>query len=75
MVEKIGWRPPDLVKVGTRKNNDNFVPGLFVGMTGESSRTSSVGVRCPVHNSTNHRLQEFKVFERMSRSEREKVVD
>ena len=52
-----------------------FVPGLFVGMTGEKSRTSSVGVKCPVQKSTNHRLQERKVFGRMSGSEREKVVD
>ena len=75
MVEKKVWRRPDSVKVGTRKNSDNFVPGLFVGMSGENCRTSSVGLRCPVHKSTNHRLQECKVFERMSGSEREKVVD
>ena len=61
--------------MGTRKNSDNFVPGLFVGMTGENCRTSSVGVRCPLHKSTNHRLHECKVFERMSASEREKLVD
>ena len=61
--------------MGIRKNSDDFVPGLFVGMTGENCRTSSVGMRCPVHKSTNHRLQECKVFERMSGSEREKVVD
>ena len=61
--------------MGIRKNSDNFVPGLFVGMTGENSRTSSVGVKCLVHKSTNHRLQECKVFETMSGREREKVVD
>ena len=52
-----------------------FVPGLFVGMTGENSHTSSVGVKCPVQKSTNHRLQERKELEIMSGSEREKVVD
>ena len=38
-------RRPDSVKVDTRKKNDNFVPGFFVGMTGENCRTSSVGLR------------------------------
>ena len=61
--------------MGTRKNSENFVSGLFVGMTGENCRISSVGVRCPLDKSTNHRLQECKVFERTSGSERENIVD
>ena len=43
------WRRPYSVKGGTRKNSDNFVPGLFVRMTGENCCTSIVGVTCSVH--------------------------
>ena len=75
MVERKDWKQPDSAEVGTRKKNDNFVPGSFVGITGENCRTSSVGVRSPVHMSTIYRLQQCKGFERMSGSEREKVVD
>ena len=55
MVEKKEWRRPDSVKGCTRKISDNFVPELFVGMSGENCRTKSVGVRCPVHKSTGYK--------------------
>ena len=59
-----------------RKIGDHFVPGLFAGTTGEnSSRTINVAVKCPVHKSTNHKLQGWKVFQRMSTNEKEQVVD
>ena len=44
-------------------------------MTGENCGIGTVGLRCPVPKSRNHRLQECKVFERMSGREKEKVVD
>ena len=67
MLEKKDWRRPDSVRSGVRKIGDHSVAGLFAGATGEnSSRTNNVAVKCPVHESTNHKLQECKVFERMS---------
>ena len=67
MLEEKDWRRPDSVRSGVRKIGDHSVPGLFAGTTGEnSSRANNVAVKCPVHKSTNHKLQECKVFERMS---------
>ena len=52
------------------------MPGLFAGTAGENSnRPNSVAVKCSVHKSTYHKLQECKVFERMSTNEKEQVVD
>ena len=76
MLEEKDWRRPDSVRSGVRKIGDHSVPGLFAGTTGEnSSRANNVAVKCPVHKSTNHKLQECKVFERMSTNEMEQVVD
>ena len=56
---------------GVRKIGNHSVPGLFAGTTGKnSSCTNNVAVKCPVHKSTNHNLQECKVFERMSTNEK-----
>ena len=76
MLEKKDWRRPDSVRSGVRKIGDPSVPELFAGTTGEnSSRTNNVAMKCPVHKSTNHKLQECKVFERMSTNEKDQVVD
>lgn len=76
MLEEKDWRRPDSIRSGVRKISDHSVPGLFAGTTGEnSSRANNVAVKCPVHKSTNHKLQECKVFERMSTNEMEQVVD
>ena len=65
-LEKKDWRRPDSVRRGVHKISDQSVPGLFAGTTEEnSSRTNNVAVKCPVHKSTNHKLQECKAFERM----------
>ena len=48
---------------------------LFVGATGESLRTSYGTKRCPIHQSTNHILQECKIFEGMLTNEKVKVVE
>ena len=48
---------------------------LFVGATGESLRTSYGKKRCPIHQSTNHILQECKSFEGMLTNEKVKVVE
>ena len=59
-----------------RKISDQSVPRLFAGTRGEnSSHMNNVAVKCPVHKSTNHKLQECKVFERVSTNEKEQVVD
>ena len=48
---------------------------LFEGATGESLRTSYGTKRCPIHQSTNHILQECKLFEGMLTNEKVKVVE
>ena len=48
---------------------------LFVGATGESLRTNYGTKRCPIHQSTNHILQECKSFEGMLTNEKVKVVE
>ena len=48
---------------------------LFVGATGESLRTSYETKRCPIHQSTNHILQECKIFEGMLTNEKVKVLE
>ena len=76
MLETKDWRRPDSVRSGMRKIGDHSVPGLPAGTSGQnSSCTNNVAVKCPVDKSTNHKLQECKVFERMSTNEKEQVVD
>ena len=48
---------------------------LFVGATGESLRTSYGTKRCPIHQSTNHILQQCKSFEGMLTNEKVKVIE
>lgn len=75
MPEKREWKRTDPFKSDRRKTTEKSTPGLFAGVTaGESSRTRN-GTKCPVHQSTNHALQECKRFEGMSTSEKEKVVE
>ena len=68
------WKRSDTSKVDRRKRADKFQPGLFAGATGESLRASCGTKKCPIHQSTNHTLQECKRFQGMT-SEKEKVVE
>ncbi|XP_068686750.1 uncharacterized protein [Montipora foliosa] len=74
MPEKREWKRSDTSKVDRRKPADNSQPGLFAGATGEYLR-ASCGTKCPIHQSTNHTLQECKRFQGMLTSEKEKVVE
>ena len=74
MPEKREWKRSDTSKVDRRKPADKSQPGLFAGATGESLR-ASCGTKCPIHQSTNHTLQECKRFQGMLTSEKEKVVE
>jgi len=69
--KKREWKHTDPFK---GKTPDKPTPGLFAGATGESPRTRN-RTKCPVHQSTNHMLQECKKFEGMLTSEKEKVVE
>ena len=75
MPEKREWRRSDTSKVERRKSADKSQSGLFVGATGEALRTSYETKRCPIHQSTNHTLQECKSFKGMLISEKVKVVE
>ena len=75
MPEKREWKRSDTSKVDRRKPADKFQPGLFAGATGEYLRASSGTKKCPIHQSTNHTLQECKRFQGMLTSEKEKVVE
>ena len=68
------WKRSDTSKVDRRKPADKSQPGLFAGATGESLR-ASCGTKCPIHQSTNHTLQECKQFQGMLTSEKEKIVE
>ena len=73
---KEDWRRLNSVRSGVRKISDPSVPRLFAGTTGEnSSHTNNVAVKCLVHKSTNHKLQECRAFERITTNEKEQVVD
>ncbi|XP_068676226.1 uncharacterized protein [Montipora foliosa] len=74
MPEKREWKRSDTSKVDRRKPADKSQPGLFAGATGESLR-ARCGTKCPIHQSTNHTLQECKRFQGMLSSEKEKVVE
>ncbi|XP_068759873.1 uncharacterized protein [Montipora capricornis] len=73
MPEKREWNHSDTSKVDRRKAADKSLPGLFAGATGESLH-ASCGTKCPIHQSTNHTLQECKRFQRMF-SKKETVVE
>ena len=75
MPEKREWKRSDTPKGDRRKPADRSPPGLFSGTTGESLRASYGAKKCPIHQSTNHTLQECKSFKGMSTSEKEKVVE
>ena len=75
MPEKREWRRSDTPKGDRRKPADKSPPGLFSGTTGESLRASYGTKKCPIHQSTNHTLQECKSFKGMLTSEKEKVVE
>ena len=75
MPEKREWKRSDTPKGDRRKIADKSLPGLFSGTTGESLRASYGTKKCPIHQSTNHTLQECKSFKGMSTSEKEKVVE
>ena len=75
MPEKREWKRSDTPKDDRHKTADKSLPGLFSGTTGESLRTSYGTKKCPIHQSTNHTLQECKSFKGMSTSEKEKVVE
>ncbi|XP_068672961.1 uncharacterized protein [Montipora foliosa] len=74
MPEKRESKRSDTSKVDRRKPADKSQPGLFAGATGESLR-ANCGTKCPIHQSTNHTLQECKRFQGMLTSEKEKVVE
>ncbi|XP_068671382.1 uncharacterized protein [Montipora foliosa] len=73
MPEKREWKRSDTSKVDRRTPADKSQPGLFAGATGEYLR-ASCGTKCPIHQSTNHTLQECKRFQGMLTSEKEKVL-
>ena len=75
MPEKREWKRSDSSKVDRRKLADKSQSGLFLGATGESLRTSHGKKRCPIHQSTNHTLQECKSFRGMLTSKKVKVVE
>ena len=75
MPEKREWKRSDTSKVDKSKLADKSQSGLFVGATGESVRTSYGTKRCPIHQSTNHTLQECKSFKGVLSSEKVKVVE
>ena len=75
MPEKREWKRSDTSKVDRRKPADKSQPGLFAGATRESLRASCGTKKCPIHQSTNHTLQECKRFQGMLTSEKEKVVE
>ena len=77
MPEKREWKRSDTSKVDRRKPADKSQPGLFAGATGESLRASwgTKNSKYPIHQSTNHTLQECKRFQGMLTSEKEKVVE
>ena len=75
MPEKREWRRSDTSKVERRKSADKSQSELFVGATGEALHTSYETKRCPIHQSTNHTLQECKSFKGMLTSEKVKVVE
>ena len=76
MSEKREWMRSDTPKGDRRKPADKFLPGMFSGTTGESAVRASYGTKkYPIHQSTNHTLQECKSFKGMSTSEKEKVVE
>ncbi|XP_068695921.1 uncharacterized protein [Montipora foliosa] len=75
MLEKREWKRLDTSKVDRRTPADKSQPGLFAGATGESLRASCGTRKCPIHQSTNHTLQECKRFQGMLTSEKEKVVE
>ena len=75
MPEKREWKPSDTSKVDRCKPADKSQPGLFAGATGESLRAGCGTKKCPIHQSTNHTLQECKLFQGMLTSEKEKVVE
>ena len=75
MPEKREWKRSDTSKVDRCKSADKSQSRLFVGATGEASRTSHGTKRCPFHQSTNHTLQECKSFKGMLTSEKVKVVE
>ena len=64
---KEDWRRLNSVRSGVRKISDPSVPRLFAGTTGEnSSHTNNVAVKCLVHKSTKHKLQECRAFESLN---------
>ena len=75
MPGKRGWERSETSKVDRRKSADKSQSGLFLGATGESLCTSYGTKRCPIHQSTNHTLQECKSFKGMLTSEKVKVVE
>ena len=75
MPEKREWKRSDTSKVDRRKPADKSLPGLFAEATGESLHASYGTKKCPIHQSTNHSLQECKSFKGMLTSEKEKVVE
>ena len=68
------WKRSDPSKNDRRKPSDKSASGLFAGATGESSCSNDGTNKCPVHQSTNHTLQVCKKFERMSTSEKKKLL-
>lgn len=75
MPEKKEWKRSDTSKVDRRKPAHKSLPGLFAGASGESLHTSYGTMKCPIHQSTNHTLQECKRLKGLLTSEKEKVVE
>ena len=57
------------------KSGDKSQSGLFLRATREALCTSYGTKRCPIHQSTNHTLQEYKSFKGILTSEKAKVVE
>ena len=73
--EKREWKHLDTSKVDRCKSADKSPPRLFAGATEESLCTSYGTKKCPIHQSTNHSLQECKSFKGMLTNKKEKVVE
>ena len=75
MPEKKERKLSDTSRVDRHKSAVKSYTRLFVGATGEALCTSYGTKRYPIHQSTNHTVQECKSFKGMLTSEKVNVVE